>query len=129
MDPDTLDLGAAFSNQSLGVVQAELLRRLKPRLSTPLDDAPERHRWLRGYFAHEVLLAQNGDRFTLRPEQAEVLAERGRAAIEAIRSAGYDVVGDLEELVPAPRTLTFVTPRTSRTPRSSSRRWSRSSGC
>jgi hypothetical protein len=102
VDPDTLDLGAAFSNQSLGVVQAELLRRLKPHLSTPLDDAPERHRWLRGYFAHEVLLAQNGDRFTLRPEQAEVLAERGRAAIEAIRSAGYDVVGDLDELVPAP---------------------------
>ncbi len=26
VDPDTLDLGAAFSNQSLGVVQAELLR-------------------------------------------------------------------------------------------------------
>ncbi|MDZ5621224.1 hypothetical protein [Nocardioides bizhenqiangii] len=102
IDPDALDLGAAFSNQSLGVVQAELLRRLKPHLSTPLDDAPERHRWLRGYFAHEVLLAQSGDRFTLRPEQAAVLAERARSAIESIRSAGYDVVGDLEELAPAP---------------------------
>ena len=42
VDPDTLDLGAAFSNQSLGVVQAELLRRLKPRLAAPLDEAPER---------------------------------------------------------------------------------------
>jgi len=102
VDADALDLGAAFSNQSLGVVQAELLRRLKPHLSTPLDDAPERHRWLRGYFAHDVLLTQSGARFTLRPEQAEVLSARGRAAIEAIRSAGYDIVGDLEELVPAP---------------------------
>jgi hypothetical protein len=102
VDPDTLDLGAAFSNQSLGVVQAELLRRLKPRLAAPLDEAPERHRWLRGYFAHDVLLAQRGARFTLRPEQAEVLSARGSNAIEAIRSAGYDVVGDLDELVPTP---------------------------
>lgn len=102
VDPETLDLGATFSNESLGVVQAELLRRLNPHLSTPLDNFPERHRWLRGYFAHEVLLAQRGDRFTLKPHHAEVLCERGREAIEAIRSAGYDVVGDLEELVPAP---------------------------
>ncbi len=102
VDPDALDLDATFSNESLGVVQAELLRQLKPHLSAPLDDAPERHRWLRGYFAHDVLLAQSGDRFTLLPEQAEVLSERSHAAIEAIRSAGYDVVGDLEELMPAP---------------------------
>ncbi len=102
VDPDALDLTTAFSNQSLGVVQAELLRRLKAHLTTPLDEAPERHRWLRGYFAHEVLLAQGGDRFTLRPEQAEVLADRGRAAIDAVQKAGYDVVGDLEELLPAP---------------------------
>ncbi len=30
-----------------------------------------------------------------------MLSARGSKAIEAIRSAGYDVVGDLEELVPA----------------------------
>lgn len=102
VDPDALDLGAAFSNQSLGVVQAELLRRLKPHLSAPLDDAPERHRWLRGYFAHDVLLAQGGDRFTLKPDQADVLTTRGRAAIDAVRAAGYTVVGDLDELLPAP---------------------------
>ena len=102
VDPDGLDLSGTFGNESLGVVQAELLRRMKAHLRPPLDESPERHRWLRGYFAHEVLLAQGGDRFTLLPEQAEVLAERGRAAIDAVRSAGYDVVGDLEELMPAP---------------------------
>jgi hypothetical protein len=100
VDPEALDLSATFGNESLGVVQAELLRRLKAHLSGPLDDAPERHRWLRGYFAHDVLLSQGGDRFTLQPDQAEPLAARGRAAIEAIGAAGYDVVGDLEELVP-----------------------------
>ncbi len=102
VDPDALDLGAAFSNESLGVVQAELLRRLKPHLSTPLDDPPERHRWLRAYFAHEVLLAQGGDRFTLRPDQAEVLTGRAHDAIDALRAAGYDIVGDLDELLPGP---------------------------
>lgn len=101
VDADALDLGGAFSNESLGVVQAELLRRLKAHLTTPLDDAPERHRWLRAYFAHDVLLAQGGDRFTLLPDQAEVLTKRVREAIEAIDTAGYDVVGDLAELLPA----------------------------
>lgn len=102
VDPDALDLSAVFGNESLGVVQAELLRRLKAHLSSPLDEAPERHRWLRGYFAHDVLLAQGGDRFTLLPEQAEVLAERAREAVEAIKAAGYDVVGELDDLTPAP---------------------------
>lgn len=110
VDPDALDLSATFGNESLGVVQAELLRRLKAHLTGPLDDAPERHRWLRGYFAHDVLLSQGGDRFTLLPEQAEPLVERGRAAIEAVAAAGYDVVGDLEELVPAPPNPTLRHP-------------------
>ena len=101
IDDSGFDLGGSFSNESLGAPQAALLWRIKPFLTGPLLKKPVQHRWVRQYFGHEVLVPQQGERFGLRPEQAAKLRTLSVAAVESIAAAGYSVVGDLDDLVPA----------------------------
>jgi hypothetical protein len=100
IDDSDFDMDLTFGNESIGVAQAALLRRVKPHLSGPLREGPVRHRWVRQYFGHEVLAPQNGERFGLRPADASELREESIAAVRAIAAGGYDVVGDLDDLVP-----------------------------
>ena len=103
IDSSELDLRGSSPNESLGAAQAALLRRVKPWLTAPLGDGgATQHRWVRQYFGHEVLVPQRGDRFTMRPEQAAALRERSLRAVDTLAAAGYDVVGDLADLVPDP---------------------------
>lgn len=97
-----LDLDVGTPNTSLGAAQAALLHRVKPYLSGPLEKGNVRHRWVRQYFGHEVLVPQKGDRFGPRPEQAQRLTELSREAASVIESRGYPVIGDLRDLVAAP---------------------------
>ncbi|MCW2798290.1 hypothetical protein [Nocardioides sp.] len=98
IDDSRFDLAVSYPNESLGAPQAALLRQVKPHLSGPLVDGPTRHRWVRRYFGHEVLVPQGGPRFAARAVYAAELHQRSQQAIEAIRSGGYDVVGDLADL-------------------------------
>jgi len=100
IDDSAFDRDLAFANQSMGAAQAALMRRVKPYLSGPLRDGAVRHRWLRQYFGHEVLGAQHGDRFGLRPEHAARLREHSLEAVAAIAKRRYKVIGDLADLVP-----------------------------
>ena len=62
IDPDTADTTASQPNESLGVVEVELLRRINPHLgefSAPVDKGV----WIRGYLAQEKLVPRNGERF------------------------------------------------------------------
>ena len=98
IDDTGFDLDVSLPNQSLGAEQAALLLRVKPFLSGPLLDGPTRHRWVRRYFGHEVLVPQAGSRFAPSAEYADELRRRSDAAISKIRKRGYDVVGDLNDL-------------------------------
>lgn len=100
IDDRDFDLELKFGNESIGVAQAALLRRVKPHLSGPLMEGPVRHRWVRQYFGHEVLGPQRGERFGVRAGDAAQLRAESIAATRAIAAAGYEVVGDLEDLVP-----------------------------
>lgn len=100
IDPDRFDLDVAYSNESMGAAQAALVRRVKPHLSEVFDAGDERHRWFRQYFGHEVLVPQDGGRFRVRPRHAAALRELSVKAVGLVSEAGYDVVGDLAELVP-----------------------------
>jgi hypothetical protein len=99
IDPDSCDTGAAFANSSLGVVESEVLRRVNPRLSPVIIGPKEVPRWVRDYLAHTVLLPQGGKGLGLSVERADQLRARSRRAVEELREAQYDVVGDLEELI------------------------------
>ncbi|MFT4009790.1 MAG: hypothetical protein QM655_07070 [Nocardioidaceae bacterium] len=98
IDDTRLERDVAFANSSLGAPQAALLHALKPRLSEELLDGATRHRWVRQYFGHEVLVPQQGPRFGTRPDVTAELVRRSRAAARTIRREGYDVVGDLGDL-------------------------------
>jgi hypothetical protein len=65
-----------------------------------LSHGSAQHRWVRQYFGHEVLVPQAGERFGLRPRHVARLRRRSLAAVAAIERAGYDVAGDLADLVP-----------------------------
>jgi hypothetical protein len=109
LDPDRLDREAPFANESLGAAQAALMLRVAPKVRGPLEKGPERHRWLRQYFGHEVLGPQKGARFAPRPAEVERLRVLSEEAVTAVEASGAGVVGDLSDLLP-PETVTGAHP-------------------
>lgn len=91
---------AGRANESLGAAQAALLHRVKPLLTGDLNQGPVRHRWVRGYFGHEVLVPQRGERFGLRSGQADQLRQRSLETAAFLREQSYHVVGEVDDLVP-----------------------------
>lgn len=90
-----------FPNASMGVVEAETLRRVNERLDG-FDRAFDRGVWIRSFLADERLVPRGGEPYWPGPDQVEDCRRRGEEAVAAVREAGYDVVGDLETLrVPA----------------------------
>lgn len=103
VDPATLDLEVRRENAALGVVQAELLRRvngaLGDRLAHPRGGYQQQ---AKKYLAKQVLLAQGGRSARL-PESARAWCDEASAAVIArLSEGGYHVVGDLEDLRPDP---------------------------
>ena len=97
VDAGGFDFEEAKPNSSLGVVEAELLRRISPRLDE-FTSALDRGVWIRSYLAHDVLVPRGGDAFLPSAARVAELASRADAAVEAVRAGGYDVVGDLDRL-------------------------------
>jgi hypothetical protein len=104
IDDRDFDLDVSYANESIGAAQAALLHRVKPWLSGPLTAGNARHRWVRQYFGHEVLVPQRGERFAPRPEHASQLSARAIQAVDAISQGGYSVIGDLDDLLATPTT-------------------------
>ncbi len=100
LDDTGFDLEVSHPNESLGAPQAALMLDLKPYLTGELLDGPVRHRWVRKYFGHEILVPQNGPKFGPRAEHAAQLSQLSRKAARVLRRRGYPVVGDLADLVP-----------------------------
>ena len=97
IDPTSVDTRASQVNQSLGVVEVELLRRINADLedfSAPVD----RGNWIRGYLAQEKLVPRHGEKFWPSPHRVEQLRERGDRAADLVAERGYHVVGDVERL-------------------------------
>jgi hypothetical protein len=101
VDPTVVGDAGRFPNASMGVAEAETLRRLNGRL-TGFDSAFDRGVWIRTFLADERLVPRDGERFWPGPDQVEDCRRRGEAAVALVRERGYDVVGDLDSLrVPA----------------------------
>ncbi|MCW2855928.1 MAG: hypothetical protein JWR52_1543 [Marmoricola sp.] len=103
LDPHEFDDESSFPNESMGVVEAETLRRINLHLQD--DDftkAVDRGVYIRTFLADERLVPRNGERYWPAPGVIEECRRRADDAIEHIRAGGYDVIGDLEDLrVPA----------------------------
>jgi hypothetical protein len=112
VDPDSADLDQAFANTSMGVVEAETLRRVNAHLGS-FNAAIDRGTFIRSFLADERLVPRGGEKFLPEETRIEEIRHRGRQAVEHVRERGYDVVGDLDllfvpEQLPARRTPASV---------------------
>jgi hypothetical protein len=98
IDPTPLDIERAREYRSLGVVEAELLRRTSPHL-TAFTPARDRGVWIRSYLAQGKLVPREGERFLPSAERIGELRERARDCVEFLGGSGVDVVGELDRLL------------------------------
>jgi hypothetical protein len=98
VDPAGLVRAAAESNESLGLAQVEVLRRLN---ESPGSYAPKVYgKVFKREFARGVLAAQEGRRPMMPAGSRPWCLDYTQRTVEALSSGGYDVVGDLEDLHP-----------------------------
>lgn len=109
-----VEVAATGANPSLGVVQAEALRRVNQHLQgfgKPVD----RGRWIRGFLGEDHLARQASERVRLDDDLLDDCRVRSARAVELIEQSGVGVVGDVGRLVVGPtgrpgRTVDSVTP-------------------
>jgi hypothetical protein len=100
VDPALTSREIGSANTSLGLVEAELLRRVDERAHR-LRWGPRKHaRWTRDLLANTVLSQGSTERFSVSGPYAQELADRSHEAVAGIADAGYDVVGTLDDLLP-----------------------------
>lgn len=103
IDGGGYDAKVKGANPSIGVAQAELLRRVNVALK---DEVPPRHSDpLMRVLVGENLLAsasENAPKLKLPAHQMAWVTEWSQQLIDGLRKAEYNVVGDLGELMPVP---------------------------
>jgi hypothetical protein len=100
IDPATCSTEGNFPNESMGVVEAETLRRVNGTLDG-FRTARDRGVWIRSFLSDERLVPRRGERYWPPADQVADARRRATRAVELVRERGVDVVGDLETLVPA----------------------------
>lgn len=89
-------------NSSLGAAEVSVVRRVNVALGG--DEFPWVHydRLMKWYLSPQ-LAKRRGEPIDLPPTEYEWAVAKSQQAAKAIADAGYDVVGDLDELIPARR--------------------------
>jgi hypothetical protein len=100
VDPSAFDTELERSNSSLGVEQAELLRRVNVELGDRLPLPGPYPLVVKNVLAHRILEGRDGTRLALGTEDQEFAADAARGITERLAAMGADVVGDLADLVP-----------------------------
>jgi hypothetical protein len=88
-------------NESVGVVQAELLRRVNAVLRKEVRGSRARSVWIRDLLAQDVLAPLGREPIGVPEAQAAEATAVWENAVERIGSAGYAVHGDLADLRPS----------------------------
>jgi hypothetical protein len=101
IDPGSLPEGTNRDNPSLGVPETALVVRLNERVNDVVGN--ERYRqFVRELLVHQTLSrGQTSQRLSVPPDLLDWAEELGRSWVAELAQRGYDVVGDLDELVPA----------------------------
>ena len=112
IDPAGFDLDGARSNQSLGVLEVEFLRRMNEQLP---DDVPDWFytRNIKRILAHGILSERQGrKRLALPPDVQAWAIEQSEILVAGLRDGKYHVVGDLDDLLSQPASEPYVDPAT-----------------
>ena len=110
IESGTIDLPQGRANSSLGLAEAEFLRRLNEALP---DRMP---RWfytwnVKRILANDVLSARPAQmRLVLPPGEYAWAREQSEILVAGLRDSKYHIVGDLAELLPSPATEGRVPP-------------------
>lgn len=99
---DSCDTRVERTNTSLGAAEAAVLRRFNEAI-TELDIPWPAYAAVFKQRLAPALSARPGARIELPPDAFEWAVEWSQQAVTDLRSSGYDVVGDLAELVPSTR--------------------------
>ena len=106
VDPATLSTDTTRSNEALGHVGTELLRRVNSRI----DDGLKSRRLFgevgKRYFALGVIGSDSGRRIRVPEEHAEWCRAVSQRYADHLRTGGYHVVGDPDDLLPAASAFT-----------------------
>jgi hypothetical protein len=102
LDPTSFDTAVPHANTSLGVEQAELLRRVNVELGDRLPLPGPYPVVVKNVLAHQVLAGRTGTRLRLDPSDTEFALEESQRVAERLKDLGVDVVGSLDDLLPDP---------------------------
>lgn len=102
VDPDVAVLPTTGANVSLGVTAVDVLRRVNGRLRLLDDRPPGLRRTVKQVLVNAALRADTSPRVGTPDELLPRLQEITDAWVERVRVAGYQVVGDLDDLTPRP---------------------------
>lgn len=103
VDAGGADLSTARPNASLGLAEAEMLRRLNVALGNQGVGAYFYGVQVKERLAHEYLaLRKGGRRPQLPPDVFEWAARRCDVVIDSLQRSGYHIVGSLDDLRPRP---------------------------
>ncbi|QIK74849.1 hypothetical protein [Nocardioides piscis] len=109
LDDVELDLTAERANPSLGVPETALLRLINKRV-TPVVDPPDYRPLVRELLAHQTLSRRSTSaRLGLPPATHEWVQELSRTWVAEIEKRGYDVIGEVADLIGQPAE-TFTDP-------------------
>ena len=98
VDPDAFDLSQSFPNTSMGVAEAETLRRINMRLDG-FDRAFDKGVYIRTFLADERLVPRKGEKFWPEPDQVADCRRRADSAVAYLQSGAFDVSGRVEHLL------------------------------
>ncbi len=95
---DACDLSHSFPNQSMGVAEAETLRRINGEL-VDFRRGFDKGVYIRTFLADERLVPRRGEKFWPEPDQVEECRDRGRRAVAYLEQSDIDVSGSLQHLL------------------------------
>jgi hypothetical protein len=110
IDPDEFT-PTERANPSLGVAESTTVRRLNTRLNNVLDGYGYR-RFVREIVVHQHLSHRDSARLSLPPDAHDWASALSRSWVSELALRGYDVIGDLDDLIPATEPRPFVDPDT-----------------
>jgi len=100
LDPGSFDLSPTFPNESMGVAEAETLRRVNLHLKDEDFERPfDRGVYIRTFLADERLATRGGEKYWPTEAILDECRARASAAVEHIEAARYDVIGDVRDLL------------------------------
>ncbi len=101
VDPASFDAQVSAPNKSLGIAETALLSRLNETLADRLD-WPSYDSVVKYQLATEIFGARaSRRRIALPAEDRSWVQDEAKRLVSELSTAGYDVIGDLDELLPA----------------------------